>query len=111
MRTYFVHFYDDKAIPPSFYRRPVSRGYPLRIAHLPKIVFFAHRIPWKLSTWTVSDDVSGSRIGGEYSTRHEAIKAALEKLASVDEANFERTLRRVLIHTGGPVIKMPLMLL
>ena len=105
MRTYYVHCRRREI----FYRCPVLRGYLLKISHLPKIVVFAHRIPWKLSKWTVSDDVSGSRMGGEHSTRRAAIEAARIKLALVDEANYERTLLRALKHTGGPVISMPLL--
>ena len=104
MKTRYVHYRSDKI----FYRRPVEHGYAFSVAHIPAAVFFAHRIPWKKTVWTCSEEVSGARIGGEHDTRRQAIQAAKAKLATVDVQEFKRTQRRSLKYCGGPVALMPL---
>lgn len=105
MITRYVHFREDGRN----YRRAVARWYLVVAKHLPNITFFAHRIPWKPSMWTVSEQVSGSRAGaGEHKTRHEAITAARLKFDTVNIDEFIEKRRRAINFLGGSVSTLPL---
>ncbi len=91
------------------FRQPILTWYKMKIrSDLAGIAtFFAHRVPHKPSVWTVSEEISGARIGGEHVTRHGAMDAARAKLESVTVDEFKYKRQRALTFLGCPVVDLP----
>jgi len=88
------------------FRCAVPQSYLVSIKPLPDIVFFVHRVPWKLSRWSVSEALSGARVASESDTRHDAITAAEIKLEFVTPKEFT-TRRKRAIKFIGDLTKLP----
>ncbi len=91
------------------FRQPILVWYKMQVrSDLAGIAtFFAHRVPHKPTMWTVSEEISGARIGGEHVTRHGAMDAARAKLQSVTVDEFQNKRRKAIEFLECPVVDLP----
>lgn len=101
----FIHYRRNQ----KFFRLSVTtQCYPVIIAHLPDANLFVHRVPWKHSVWTISEEVSGGRVCGAYKTRQLAITSIQKKMHNTTPQLFATARRSLIRRIGGPVAHLPL---